>query len=733
MFESVTDFTTTISEYEVPIPYSVQVTLIVCIIVGLCLARYYLYETFTLDIVRNGFSWFIFIAVLNLLTILFVFIYYNTKTGTFKGPKGIPGKKGTFGKKGTSVSCNYCKNNIYMQRVRKSNTICNIPVESKWTKYIFDLEDYFNRILGQGNTIDYSSFINNIILNERKSTTNQTAVDNFKRLMNPSSISILLIKAINNFTKASDSVYCSFRRPGGKIGYLPLGDSVYGGIEGDLELNSFMISGNILYPASYTKLLSFKATNNDNGELETYTLWRPNGQTINEVGFKNTTEKVTYKSMGDICRYGTRQPKASQCPTISEKCLEQVAVEDMELVFIGVNEIEIRNETSSSNYTKSDTYLISNVNLSDIEVFSVWRTPLNTFITNCNTKYNQTDNKIVNNTVIYNIVNNLSGSLNNYGNVSNLEKNRISTFFDTIKIPKIVVSLILCYYYEVDLIKDLVYYLNSVKNIVGKDGIYKYPEFQVNISDLKFGDLMNLIADTKRKYDKYNTNLVLNLTKEAREKARKSGKKRIKKQVYDEAKEKHIPSMLLNVYNDTNNILLSLPIKIENTNTLLDVLNIVFENGIESRVAVDSDGILQGGTFMNSIQEMILLICKMLTPPNLPAYTIKDECLGTFPLDRKREELIKEFTDILNTYKKLLETINENENNLYDVVDPIPVNAMLFLKLGQLCGHVKDFKDKILSGNLKEITTSRIKGLMDIFKESNSNLQNQMDASATSL
>ena len=32
-------------------------------------------------------------------------------------------------------------------------------------------------------------------------------------------------------------------------------------------------------------------------------------------------------------------------------------------------------------------------------------------------------------------------------------------------------------------------------------------------------------------------------------------------------------------------------------------------------------------------------------PPSQPAYTIKDECLGTFALDREREEVIKLFTE----------------------------------------------------------------------------------------
>ena len=730
MFEPITDFSTTISSYKVPIPYSVQVALIVCIIVGLCLAGYYFQESFDLDIVRSGFSWFIFVAVLNLITLLVVFIYYNSKAGTYKGPIGNLGKKGTIGKKGTSVGCNYCKNNIYMQRVRQSDIICTVPSQPKIYQNIFDKEKYFNNILIQGNTIDYYSFINNIILNQNKSLVNQTAITNFKELMTPNSISILLIKAINEYTKSSNSVYCTFRRPGGIQKYVTLGDSVYGGIEADLELNSFMISGNILFPASYTSLVSFQATNDDNGELETYTIWRPNGQTINESGFKNKIDKVAYKSMGDVCRLGTRQPTIDECPTVSENCLDEVTVKDMELIFIGVNNIVIRNETSASNYTQTDSYLIENINVSDIEIFSVWRTPLNTFITNYNTKYNNSENKIVNNTVIYNIINNLSGSLNNYGNVSSSEKYRISTFFESIQIPKIVIALLLCYYYEVELIKDLVYYINIAKNLLKTNGTPQIPEFQTDISTLKFGDLMNLIADTKAKYDKYNRNLILNLTNEEKEKAKKANKKRIKKQVYDEKKEQHLPSMLLTVYNDTNNTLATLPVKIENTNTLLDILNIVFDNGIDTRIAIDSDGIIQGGIFMNSIQEMILLICKMLTPPNRPAYTIKDECLGTFPLDRNREEIIKEFIDILNKYKKLLETINENENNMYDLVDPISENSILTLKMGKLCGHITNFESKILSGDLKEITTSRIKELMVIFNETINNLQIQMNDSA---
>ena len=42
--------------------------------------------------------------------------------------------------------------------------------------------------------------------------------------MNTNSISILLIKAINEIRKASLNTYGTFRNPTGKTGYLPLGD-----------------------------------------------------------------------------------------------------------------------------------------------------------------------------------------------------------------------------------------------------------------------------------------------------------------------------------------------------------------------------------------------------------------------------------------------------------------------------------------------------------------------------
>jgi hypothetical protein len=196
---------------------------------------------------------------------------------------------------------------------------------------------------------------------------------------------------------------------------------------------------------------------------------------------------------------------------------------------------------------------------------------------------------------------------------------------------------------------------------------------------------------------------------------------------FDEKNEKHLPNIILKVYETTTTKLITIPVQIENTNTLLDIVNLIFENGIETKIAIDSDGIAQGGILINSIQEMVLRLCKILMPPAIPAYTIKDECLGTFALDREREEVIKLLTETLDINNKLIEKIS-NDYEKYETIIPNvkQYGELLDSKIGQLCGHIDNFMSKILNGNLEEFTTTRIKGLVELINNKNSYLQNAM-------
>jgi len=699
MFDTLSIFVNDISDFELPIPLELQISAIIVIIVALCVGAYFLHDIFDISTMRGGFSWFIFIAVLNLTSILIIFLYYNSNKGTYKGTQGKAGGKGKIGKKGKSVSCNFCKNNIYIQKVRQSNVICRLDKNVKAFIPIFKKEKYFNDILEKGNNIDYESFVNNIILS--KATKKSIAIDNFNSLMNINSIAVLLIKAINKVTKASLTTYGTFRNPNGKVGYLALGDSVYGGLEDKIELNSFMLDGNILYPSNYTQLVSFKSHNEINGDVDTYTIWRPNGQSINEKNFEGKNEEVKYSALGDICRFGINQPKLNESPTISIKCLDAVSPKDLTLVFVYVGNINVKDETKYIDYSQTESYLIENESLNEIEIFSVWRTPMNSFITNCNSQ-----NNLVNNSVVYNIINDITNSLNKYGYISSTIKKTIAYNLTQTEIPKIVTAL-LCKYYEIELLQDIVYYINRYRTNV--------PEFKsINTSKSTLGDLMNKILKTKNQYTKYNEELMkkANFTLQ--------GKKRIQ---YNEKNEKHLPNMILKVYETAQTKLLTIPFQIENINTLLDLINIIFENGLETKIAVDSDGVAQGGVFMNSLQEMLLRVCKMCMPPSQPAYTIKDECLGTFALDREREEVIKLFTEVKTIYFKLTENINNNSEKFEKVILNINQYQKLMLsKIGQLCGHIDNYNDKISNSNLEEFTTTRIKGLVELYINMNSYL-----------
>jgi hypothetical protein len=149
-------------------------------------------------------------------------------------------------------------------------------------------------------------------------------------------------------------------------------------------------------------------------------------------------------------------------------------------------------------------------------------------------------------------------------------------------------------------------------------------------------------------------------------------------------------------------------------------VNTIIPNGLDGRIAIDSDGIAEGGILMNQIQETVLRVCKTLAPPVMRAYTIKDECLGTFNIDRDREYLVEQLRDIKAQYDKLIDTISSNYDKYKSQMVSINQYEQLAMKkIGELCGHIPEYMDKVRKLNLDEFTTSRIKGLIGIYTEVN--------------
>jgi len=719
MFDSLTTFVDGITSYNIIIPLWLQIGIISFIILSVCVCAYVFRDVFDMAYIRSGFTWYIVVAVINLVSILVIFIYYSSANNSYVGKEGKPGKKGKKGKQGNFVTCSFdCEKNIYLKSVRLTDIICKLSIYNEVFNSITQKEDYFENMVSKNININYDDFVNNIILGKtvsKKTASSQTTIDNFRSLMSPSAITISLINQINNsVSRVSHDTYGTFRSPK-SVKYISLGDSVYGGIE-DFELNSFMIDGNIMYPSSYTALVSFTSYNADTQAHDNYTIWRPNGQSITDnKGFKNSTQTYTYKSIGDLCRFGTstsKPPLVNEIATIRDDCLIPLDIKDLQLIFIYFGNLKYGNDTNKTDYTQQDSYLIANkMALDDIEIFSVWRTPMNTFITNCNSQ-----SPIVNNTLAYNMLNNTDIELNNYGSISKETKNVITELISKINIPRILVATIICKHYEIEYYKEIVYYFNKYQ--------LRVPEFKdKNAMSMSFGAIMDLIDKTNTEYNVYNENLLKDVSKLISYTDTDSSKKQKKPQttlsnIYDPSKEKHIPPILLNSYNSITNKLLTISVEIENTNTLLDIVNIVFDNGIDGRIAIDANGIVEGGTLLNDVQHSVLLICKMMYPPTKNAFAIKDDCLGTFKVDHTRESVITELTQIFAKYRQLSDEISNDDDKYSSVRQNIKqYEDMLMLKIGEVCGHIADYQNKINKMNLEEFTTTRLKQLINLYAD----------------
>jgi hypothetical protein len=707
--DSISAFVKDIIAFEIVLPLWLKIGIILVLIISLLVGGYFLKETFDISYLKGGYNWFIFVALINLITILLIFYYYGKKNNTYVGVRGVKGKKGKRGKKGTSVSCSYkCKNNLYIQSVRKTDIICTLNTYSVEFKQYQEANEYFMDLIKQGNNIDYSSFLKNIILEDNKTTVSQNAVDKFKFLLNPIPIASLLINTINdNITEASKYTYGTIRSSVPKVGYTSLGNSVYGGVE-NFQLNSFVVSGDIMYPSGYKKLVSFISYNENTDKNDKYTLWQPISQIINEPTFKGGTEQRSYLPLGDVCNFGENNPKINDFAMVKDTCLELVKSKDLKLVFIYAGNIQTNLKTTNSeslDFTQSDTYLIENKLANNIEIFSVWRTPINTFITNSNSH-----NKLLNDTIMFNILNNLNDALNEYGNISNEYKKWVQDTLSAIIIPQFTIALIYTSHFQYESLKELIYYVNKYQ--------IQVPEFRGQSFDIKIiqiGDLLMLIKNTIKKYEDFNKELIKRASISLRSN---------KPIVYDKKREKHLPKKLLNIYDNIITELDTLPIQIQNANSLLDIVNYLIPNGLNGRIAIDSDGIAEGGIILNPIQEIIVRLCKIIFPPNRPAYIIKDECLGTFARDNEKEDKIKELTEEKNKYNKYIDDITNDYNRFHSQLATIKnYEDLAERKMGMIAGNIENYMDKIHNLDMEEFTIHRINGLINIYKEVNKFLE----------
>ena len=554
--DTLSSFATDIADFKLNIPLWVKIGIIIVLILALLTGGYFVKTTFDVSPLKGGYMWYIVIALINLFSILSIYYYYGTAGTKYLGSQGGKGKKGKRGRVGKSSSCSYiCKDNIYIQTVRKTDIICTLSVYNNAFTYLITNYNYFNDFIIKDIAIDYNRFIKNILINDNnysynsiqqlltppKSSTSTpiptlstdaiNSIDKFRALLSINAITIFLIKHINiAIALSSKKTYGTIRMPVAKVGYISVGNSVYGGVEttntsnslsttNDVKgfnLTSFVVTGDIMYPGGFTKLVSFKSYNENTNDYDMYTLWKPQIQSVNNAQALQASKPAqkSYLSLGDVCSFSNRQPNLNDYALINEDCLDPVSIMDLRLVFIYIGDFEFtndavdmatqkakeKNKAQNIDYTQSDSYLIENKVVSDIEIFSVWRTPMNTFITNCNN-----DNNLINNTLMYNILNGVEEALNEYGNINNKYKKWLSDSLNMIPMPNFLTAMIYTKDLMIESRKDLIYYINKyqaqVSDFAGK-------EFITSLSTKTLSELLTIVKNVIDKYDKFNKELI---------------------------------------------------------------------------------------------------------------------------------------------------------------------------------------------------------------------------------
>lgn len=688
---------------------------------------YLIRDQFEISYFRNAYFWYFFVAMVNLVTIFCIVYFYNTRNNTLIGPKGPRGKRGKRGKEGKFVSCGYCKTNLYILKQPQTDiiaTLDNIVVQTDEYNV-----KYFDNLIRSG-AIDYSQFVNKIILAKTGDPSASEAVARFQSLMNPAIIATQVLNRINiTKGKGKKGAIAEFKRPIATTGYARMGDAVVGGAEG-FDLNGFLINGDIMYPQSYDLLVSFRNYNADTGEYDTFSIWRPVGQSTMELqqvtATSNTNVTVQYEALGDVCSVGTTAPTPNMSATIRNTCLEEVSPEYATFIFAYAgNQLQFTDESAQSvDYKQPTSYLIENKVSSNIDLFSIWRTPLNTFITNSNR-----NNVLTNNTVGLNMYNNMDYALNEYGNLKTEAKIALTNYLATVTIDKIMVAAILCKHFEILYARELIYYINKSQIAMGvnlksislsttgaKTSTIPTPT-QLDLStlnldtDTKLGDMMAGITTTIAQIEKYNANLTP-LPDSVTVPTYQGNA--------NPSTPKQLPTELMNVYNRINAQLATLPIQIENCENFLDLVNTIFDNGLDTRIAVDSDGLTEGGILMTEMQELVIRIGKILMPPAQPIYMIKDECLAASPLDKSRLELVRQFTEIVGEHNKYI-AMKTDDTVAYNNMQTVLRQQELILnnELGTIVGHIDGWYDKLQRQQLDEFTDSRIKSMIAIYKKTN--------------
>ena len=441
-------------EFETPI--STKINIYVAILVVVLILYFIFGNTNMIDLLKDNYNYYFILVIINLVNIILVLTYYSYYSGTYVGEPGKKGDRGKKGQRGKFISCSFCKSNIFTQKSNRYSKIVNVNETAK-----LDIENdaVVNKIMS------YTKRANELGA-ELKDLKDKEFINSMKEIIGTNMDKYITIRGmvyksiqeINNKISNGLTKYPgSFHRASGRLGYFPLGDTPFRTAKAS-KMNSFMVSGDVRNPVEFKKIVTFDTLEREgetiNGFIVSkFTIWRPIGP-------------EDFKTMGDVVQFGTDPPNNNIVACIKGNCLKKLdESKELEMMFIhygiqgDVNETE--EDARLSTFKRS--YQIINKKINKIKLYSIWRTPINSFVT-----YSVNDEDIKTDSLIFNLIGHHAQYLDKYGDINEKGKKFVKTRLKSIKLSRPLRVLLILSFYQTYYSKMMDQFIEENREDLGK-------------------------------------------------------------------------------------------------------------------------------------------------------------------------------------------------------------------------------------------------------------------------
>lgn len=644
--------------YEIPLQFKIYALIIFIVI----LIELYFITVKNVPLDSKYIKWGFAFILLNIINIIITFQLYKKFSGKFIGLPGEKGPQGDKGNIGENITCKICDFNIYLQKTNRYD------LKMTFSTNIFKL--LYNQSY---NYLDiYNMFNDNIdtdgLLKSLYDNRLSTELSQLPNLINKQKY-VLMYDLLREVLPSYEKL--TVKTPGRKRGYTPVSDVI---VPEKYDNNSYVFnSDDMRYPTSYSKITSIYA--NEDGKKVKYDIMSLNGPTEQKPNTDESikdgkaTEVITnnYRGLGVVLFNSEQRKELNLYVCLNDKCLKKAEVQDYRIKCI---------------YPNNETGFVS-----------FWLSDFNTMQV-----VNSQESDLVDNKRVIEIIKSFDEDIYyDSGAVKKEVINQTTKFLNNIKISKLSVFCYIISSYLSIINTDFTDFKNDYVNKLNINlGIHS----NSNINYTNVNDVLDKVDDElKRVEDEYNTALsalndvpVDNIISGSNDKA---------SLIFNAKKLATLMRKTLDF----------IPAYIDNTTTLMGLVERIFDDGLYTRIKLDN---------ITPQQKSLIYLMKVLMPPLIDVYIPKNSCLVYEQIDEERINLLNTCENLINKYNELIEDINNDTDGKYSTnlrKEINRLNDIIAYKFDSDFNNINEYMNKLGSFNFKEFTKSQLKIIIEEYNK----------------